>query len=56
MVEPVRAANVADGEALYLDSLLRSISFILFADSPSFLINIIRSCRGFAIHTPFSTY
>lgn len=56
MVEPVSAASVADGEALYLESLLRSISLILFADSPSFLISMMRSCRGFAMHTPFSTY
>lgn len=43
MVEPVRAASVADGEARYRESLLRSISLMLFADSPSFLIRIVRS-------------
>lgn len=56
MVEPVRAARVADGEALYRESLLRSISLMLLADSPSFCIRIVRSWSGLATNTPFSTW
>lgn len=56
MVEPVSAARVAEGEALYLESRLSSISLMLLAESPSFLIRMMRSWRGLATQSPFSTW
>lgn len=56
MVEPVSAARVAEGEALYLESRLSSISLMLLAESPSFLIRMMRSWRGLATQSPLSTW
>ncbi len=52
IVEPVKAANVAEWEARKRDIRLKRSSFKHFEDSPSLRVRITLSCKMSATHNP----